>query len=110
MMAMSSHCFRPWLEADVHTDVTRDVIDPQSVLERVGSPADGAVLLFLGTVREQNDGRPVSGMRYDAFVEMAELVLARSRRRRRHARGTDRIAVVHRVGELAVGESVWPSP
>ena len=88
----------------MHTDVTRDVIDPQTVLERVGSPADGAAVLFLGTVRQQNDGRPVSGMRYDAFTEMAGPVLREIAGEAAARAGTDRIAVVHRVGELAVGE------
>lgn len=88
----------------MHTDVTRDVIDPQAVLERVGSPADGASVLFLGTVREQNDGRPVSGMRYDAFVEMAGPVLGEIASEAAARAGTDRIAVLHRVGELTVGE------
>ncbi|HSK17706.1 MAG TPA: molybdenum cofactor biosynthesis protein MoaE [Longimicrobiales bacterium] len=88
----------------MHTDVTPDVIDPQSVLERVGSPADGAAVLFLGTVREQNDDRPVSGMRYDAFLEMAGPVLGEIAAEAAMRAGTDRIAVVHRVGELAVGD------
>jgi molybdopterin synthase catalytic subunit len=88
----------------MHTGVTRDVIDPHAVLERVGSPADGAAVLFLGTVREQNDGRPVSGMRYDAFVEMAGPVLGEIATEAAARAGTDRIAVLHRVGELTVGE------
>ena len=87
----------------MHSDVTREVIDPQAVLERVGSPADGAAVLFLGTVREQNDGRPVVGMRYDAFTEMAGPVLSEIAAEAATRAGTDRIAVVHRTGELAVG-------
>lgn len=83
--------------------VTRP-IDPQAVLSRVGSPADGAAVLFLGTVREQNEDRPVSGMRYDAYVAMAEpVLLAIAAEAAVHA-GCDRIAVEHRVGELAIGE------
>ena len=88
----------------MHTDVTHDVIDPQSVLERVGSPADGAAVLFLGTVREQNHDRPVSGMRYDAFVEMARPVLAEIAAEAAARAGTHRIAVLHRVGELGIGD------
>ncbi|MBR9991136.1 MAG: molybdenum cofactor biosynthesis protein MoaE [Gemmatimonadetes bacterium] len=86
------------------TQVTRDVIEPQAVLGMIGSAADGAVILFLGTVREQNDGRAVSGMRYDAFVEMAESVLAGIAREAGARAGSDRIAVVHRFGELAIGD------
>jgi molybdopterin synthase catalytic subunit len=88
----------------VHTSVTRDVIEPQGILGLVGSPADGAAILFLGTVREQNDGREVSGMRYDAFAEMAEPVLQEIAAEAAVRAGSDRIAVVHRVGELTIGE------
>ena len=88
----------------MHTSVTHDVIDPATVLARVGAPADGAVLLFLGTVREQNDGRAVTGMRYDAYVEMADPVLRDIAAEAAARAGTDRIAVVHRTGELAIGD------
>ncbi|HEX2167106.1 MAG TPA: molybdenum cofactor biosynthesis protein MoaE [Longimicrobiales bacterium] len=87
----------------MHTRVTRDVIEPQGVLDLVGSPADGAAILFLGTVREQNDGRAVSGMRYDAFVEMAEPVLREIAGEAAILAGSDRIAAVHRVGDLPIG-------
>jgi molybdopterin synthase catalytic subunit len=88
----------------MHTHVTGDVIDPQAVLRMVGSRADGAAILFLGTVREQNDGRPVNGLRYDAYVEMAEPVLRDIATEAAARAVSDRIAIVHRVGELAVGE------
>jgi molybdopterin synthase catalytic subunit len=84
--------------------ITRDVIDVQQVLGSVGSPADGATVLFLGTVREENDGRPVCGMRYDAYVEMAERVLRDIVDDAATRLGSDRVAVVHRIGELAVGD------
>ena len=84
--------------------ITRDVIAAQDALGSVGSTADGAVVLFLGTVRDENEGRPVSGMRYDAYVEMAEPVLREIVEEAARDAGTDRIAVVHRIGELAVGD------
>jgi molybdopterin synthase catalytic subunit len=88
----------------MHSAITRDVIDPMAVLSLVGSPADGAAILFLGTVREENDGRSVSGMSYDAFVEMAEPVLREIAVEAAERAGSDRIAVVHRIGELRIGE------
>jgi molybdopterin synthase catalytic subunit len=91
-------------EADVHVRVTRDVIDAQQVLARIGSSADGAAVLFLGTVREQNDDRPVTGMRYDAYVEMAEPVLRAIAEEAAERAGSDRVAVEHRIGELNVGD------
>ena len=84
--------------------ITRERIDPAVVLDLVGAAEDGAVTLFLGIVRDHNDGRPVVGMTYDAYGDMAEGVLDRITAEAGERLGTDRIAVVHRVGELAIGE------
>jgi molybdopterin synthase catalytic subunit len=87
----------------VHCTITRDVIDPAAVLALVGSSADGAALLFVGTVREHNDGRPVRGMRYDAYDSMAQQVLHEIAAEAAARAGSDSIAVVHRTGELEIG-------
>ena len=81
-----------------------DVIDPADVLARVGDDRDGAAILFLGVVRDHADGRPVRGMRYDAYVEMARDVLAQIAQEASERVGSDRVAVVHRVGDLEIGE------
>jgi molybdopterin synthase catalytic subunit len=86
------------------SSITTAPIDPGAVLAAVGSPADGAALLFLGTVRDHNDGRAVTGIHYDAYAAMAEDVLARVVEEAAARADTDRIAVVHRLGELRVGE------
>ncbi|HEX6134176.1 MAG TPA: molybdenum cofactor biosynthesis protein MoaE [Longimicrobiales bacterium] len=84
--------------------ITRDAIDPQAVLARVGTAADGALILFLGTVRDQNEGRAVHGMHYDAYADMAETVLREIAAEAAQRAGSDRIAVAHRIGTLAIGE------
>jgi molybdopterin synthase catalytic subunit len=84
--------------------ITPEPIDPVDVLDAVGSDADGAAVLFLGTVRNENDGRTVSGLRYEAYLEMAENVLAEIAAEAESRWSTDRIAAVHRVGELAIGD------
>ena len=84
--------------------VASEVSDPAEVLARVGSDRDGATLLFLGVVRDHADDRPVSGMRYDAYEEMAGEVLSKIAAEAAERLGTDRVAVVHRFGELAIGE------
>jgi len=88
----------------VHCSVGPQVIDPVDVLARVGSEDDGAALLFVGVVRNHADGRPVSGMRYDAYEEMARKELAAIAQEAAERLGTDRVAVEHRTGELSIGE------
>ena len=88
----------------VHSVIVRDPIRTDDMLARVGDRRDGAVLLFMGTVRDHHDGRPVAGIRYEAYEEMAEVVLREIAMEATALLGTDRIAVVHRVGVLDVGE------
>ncbi len=88
----------------MYTAVVRETIDPRAVLDRVGDAADGAVVLFVGAVRNHADGRAVRGVRYDAYDEMASEVLAVIASEASERWGTDRIAVVHRVGTLDIGE------
>lgn len=83
--------------------ITSDPIDTNALLAKVADAGHGASVLFLGTVRDHNDGRPVRGMRYDAYVAMAERVLAEIVDEAEEAREC-RVAAVHRTGELVIGE------
>lgn len=86
------------------SDITTSPIDPATVLARVGTPIDGAVALFVGTVRNANDGRPVGGMEYEGYAEMAREQLAAIVSEAAARAGGGRVAAVHRLGELGVGE------
>ena len=88
----------------VTTWITESVLDTQAVLAAVGTPEDGAILLFLGTVRKQNEGRDVTGMRYDAYSAMAERVLREIAEEAADRFGATRVAAAHRTGELAIGD------
>ena len=88
----------------IHAAVVHDPIVHEDVLSHVGSEQDGAVLLFLGIVRDHADGRPVSGMQYEAYEEMATPVLREIAEEAAERIASDRVAVVHRVGDLAIGE------
>lgn len=70
-------------------------------------PGCGAVVLFSGTVRDHADGRPgVSRLAYEAYAEQVEPRLAAiADEARRRWPDVGRLALLHRVGELAVGES-----
>ncbi len=88
----------------VRASVVSRVIDPAEVLGLVGDPEDGAMLLFLGTVRNHAEGEAVDGITYEAYESMATPVLAEIAHEAAERLGTDRLVVVHRVGELAVGD------
>jgi molybdopterin synthase catalytic subunit len=71
----------------------------------VSRPANGAVLLFVGVVRDVNDGRTVSGMEYSAYESMAARELAEIASEAAQRFGVSDIAIEHRLGELALEEA-----
>jgi molybdopterin synthase catalytic subunit len=88
----------------VHAGIVHDPIETGEVLSRVGAREDGATLLFLGMVRDHADGRPVTGMTYEAYEEMATPVLQEIATEAAQRIGSDRVAVIHRVGDLTIGD------
>ena len=57
--------------------LVREPIDTSALLRELSRPSDGALLLFVGTVREVNDGRGVTGIDYSAYEPMAAAELQR---------------------------------
>jgi molybdopterin synthase catalytic subunit len=85
--------------------VQHEPIDAQALMRAVRSDADGAVALFVGTVRDHNQGRRVVALAYSAYEEMALREMNRVRSRALTAYAVSEIGVVHRLGELALGEA-----
>lgn len=92
------------MSRSVYARVVHHVIRPAAVLAEVGSDEDGAVLLFLGTVRNHADGRAVEGLKYEAYESMAREVLETILKEVAGTTGVERLAAVHRAGELDIGE------
>lgn len=84
--------------------LTDSPLDPTPLLAQVSTPDRGALVLFLGTVRDHHRGRSVAFLTYSAYRPMA---LARLERivADLEADGTVRAAIVHRLGEVPVGEA-----
>lgn len=84
--------------------LTRDEIDFAALTESVRSSSSGAVVLFLGTVRELTNGRKTSALDYEGYPEMAEIKLRELETQARQKWPLDRVALVHRLGHLELGE------
>ncbi len=80
-------------------------IDPARLLAAVGDPAAGASVLFLGTTRDENAGRRVTRLEYEAFASMAVREMRRLARTARRRWPIRRVAMVHRIGVVPVGEA-----
>jgi molybdopterin synthase catalytic subunit len=93
------------LPGNSFVEISHSIIRPQQLLDIVASHEAGAVLLFLGTVRELTHGRRTLALDYDAYPEMA-LPLLRSLVAQALEQWTlSRVAVVHRLGHLELGET-----
>jgi len=68
------------------------------------SDGDGAVALFLGTVRDNTSGRRVLFLEYEAYGAMAEKVLREIALAMPAELGPCRVAIEHRVGRIEIGE------
>ena len=89
----------------MRTAIVSEPIDANALIREVASHAHGATILFLGTVRDVNDGRAVEGMEYSAYEEMAARELAAIAGEAAARFGTEHIVVEHRTGRLALGEA-----
>ena len=96
-----SHC---GMQTEPLIELTDQPIAVERVYQAVQSSQAGAVVLFLGTVREMTGGRITTALDYDAYPEMA-LTKMRELADETAARWpTVRIAIVHRLGHLELGE------
>ncbi len=81
-------------------------IDVDAVARAVRSDAMGGLVTFVGYVRERSDDdRPVTGLAYEAHRDLALTEMRAIAAEASHKFGTAQVAIVHRVGSLALGEA-----
>lgn len=80
-------------------------LDLQALVAEVAHPGAGAVASFVGTVRDANDGRAVTGIEYTVYEAMAIRELEAIAGAAVAQRPGLRLVVEHRAGTLAVGEA-----
>jgi molybdopterin synthase catalytic subunit len=85
--------------------VTQKAIDLQELVDFVSDPEAGAIVTFVGTTRNNNEGRKVIALDYDAYPEMAEKELARIGAQARTQWPLGRMAIVHRLGPVQITEA-----
>jgi len=84
--------------------VTQKAINLQELVEYVTDPEAGAIATFIGTTRNNNEGRKVISLDYEAYPEMAEKELARLGEEAKIKWNIQRMAIVHRIGPVQITE------
>jgi molybdopterin converting factor subunit 1 len=85
--------------------LTRHAIDPHAVIARLMTGSEGAVVTFEGTVRNNTKGRPTLCLDYECYESMALRMMARIGVEIAAAHQVSRVAMVHRLGRMLVGET-----
>ena len=87
--------------------LTPDPLPLTEVMAWATTPASGAVVIFLGVVRDHSDGRPgVTGLTYEAYEEEADRRLGEVvQDLRRRWPDVERVALLHRTGALTLSEA-----
>ena len=85
--------------------VTEGELLSAEAVEAVASPAAGAINVFLGVVRDNNLGRQVDHLVYEAYPSMAEKVMREIGQQAIDRFGLIDVAILHRTGRLEIGET-----
>lgn len=84
--------------------LVRVPLEPGALLEAARRDGDGGLALFVGVVRNVNDGRAVSEMEYEAYEPMAEAEMERIEADLAGRFPAVRLLLRHRIGRLRLGE------
>jgi len=85
-------------------ELTRDPIDSHELTERIRSTQAGAVVLFLGTVREMTAGRQTVALDYEGYPEMARKTMEDLECAAREKWPIINAGIIHRLGHLELGD------
>ena len=91
--------------ADIYRVVT-EPLSPDAIAAEVDEPGAGGIVIFSGVVRNQTGGRPVKYLEYEAHAPMAEVKMREiGESLRARWSGVKRVAMLHRIGRLEIGEA-----
>ncbi len=80
-------------------------IDVSTLIAAVSDPEAGAIATFIGTTRNNNEGRDVTTLEYEAYAEMAIAEMERIGEQARAQWPIRSIAIAHRIGVVPIGEA-----
>ncbi|MFN4182846.1 MAG: molybdenum cofactor biosynthesis protein MoaE [bacterium] len=84
--------------------LTRERIEVEKICEEIAHPSCGALFTFQGVVRNHHKGKPVERIDYEAYEPLALRQLEVIARQLEEKWGIQRVALVHRLGNLYPGE------
>ena len=86
-------------------EITRERLDAQEIADLVGRGEAGGIAVFISVVRNNNLGRDVGYLVYDAYPELATRQMRAIAAEVRARWPIEEIAMRHRIGRLNIGEA-----
>lgn len=86
-------------------DIVNHPIDIAAVIAAAADPTAGATVTFIGTTRNENDGRQVQRLEYEAYPEMALAEMRKIGGTLHQRWSITHAAIVHRIGVVPIGEA-----
>jgi molybdopterin converting factor subunit 1 len=91
-----------------YSRLVRNKIDPSGFMQTMKAPADGAVIVFEGIVRDNTRGRRTLYLDYHAYEEMAVKQMDALVEQAQRDYKIEQARIIHRLGRMEIGEtSVW---
>jgi molybdopterin synthase catalytic subunit len=84
--------------------LTSDPLNASAALRFVADPAAGGICLFEGTVRARSRAGDVTGLRYEAYDELASARMQTIAEEMLERWPAKKAALFHRTGDLGIGE------
>lgn len=92
-------------EQNIHLELTYFSLDANTILSHVSSPAAGANVLFLGTTRNNFDGRPVERLSYESYAPLALRTLGAIAKSAVQKYNLTGLSISHRLGRVPIQEA-----
>lgn len=88
----------------MHTEITEKKITLEDAMSKLNLEGAGAIVTFSGIIRPLEEGKELAHMEYEAYKEMAQKEMKKIAHEIKARWGVDKIAMIHKVGRVAVGE------
>lgn len=85
--------------------ITRDPIPTHELTQQLKAPADGAVVVFEGIIRDHSHQQKTLYLEYEAYEPMAIRKMEEIGSQARQKFAIDRVGMIHRLGRLEIGET-----
>ena len=85
--------------------VTDEALSVDEALAAVADPGAGGTCVFVGTVRDRSQAGVVTGLRYEAWEELALTRIRELADELAEKWPVKKVAILHRIGDLTIGEA-----